>query len=304
MALKRTQANVYLLLSNKISYNLPMSKKPILAILYDFDSTLSPTDMQAYGFIPRMGMTPGEFWAKTGEFSKATGCEKILSYMYTMIATAKEKGFTLTREFLNECGRDVELYPGVSTWFRRINEYGEQHGVKIEHYLISSGNKEIIEGCSIANEFKAIYGCEFIFDRETGEAVWPKLAINYTMKTQFFFRISKGVFDTTDDDSVNQKSQQRRIPYTNFVYIGDGMTDVPSMLLVKNNGGRSIAVFPKGSDPAKVNALHTDGRVNYVSEADYSYGKRLEKILHLIINAVAVREELDMFEGQSLEAKQ
>ena len=275
-----------------------MSKKPILAILYDFDSTLAPTDMQAYGFIPQMGMTPPEFWARTGQFAQATGCEKILSYLYTMVAVAREKGIKLTREFLNECGKNITYYPGVTTWFKRINEYGDKRGVQIEHYLVSSGNREIVEGCSIAPEFKAIFGCEFIFDPETKEAIWPKLAINYTQKTQFFFRISKGIFDTTDDDSVNQKATSRRINYTNFVYIGDGMTDVPSMLLVKNNHGRSIAVYPKGKGD-KVLALKDEGRVNYAAEADYSSGKRLEKILQLLIDSAAIRADLDYFEGQS-----
>jgi len=275
-----------------------MSKKPIVAILYDFDSTLSPTDMQAYGFIPAMGMTPAEFWGRTSEFSKATGCEKILSYLYTMVDVAREKGIKMTRHFLNECGKNIQFFPGVTTWFKRINEYGESKGVRIEHYLISSGNREIVEGCAIANEFKQIFGCEFIFDKKSGEVIWPKLAINYTQKTQFFFRISKGVFDTTDDDSVNQKSESRRIPYSNIVYIGDGMTDVPSMLIVKNNGGRSIAVYPKGKE-AKVMPLKDEGRVNFLALADYSSGRRLEKILHLIINSIAIREQMDYFEGQN-----
>ena len=278
-----------------------MSRKPILAILYDFDATLSPTDMQAYGFIPARGMTPDQFWGLTGEFSKATGCEKILSYLYTMVAVAKEKGVKLTRQFLNECGKNIQFYPGVTTWFKRINEYAETKGVKVEHYLISSGNKEIVEGCAIAQEFKRMYACEFIFDKKSGEAIWPKLAINYTQKTQYFFRISKGAYDTTDDEAVNQKARERRINYSNIVYIGDGMTDVPSMLVVKNNGGRSIAVYPKGKE-SKVASLKDDGRVNFTSIADYSSGKRLERIMRLIIDSVAIREAMDFFEGQSVSA--
>ena len=278
-----------------------MSRKPILAILYDFDATLSPTDMQAYGFIPAMGMTPDQFWGLTGEFSKATGCEKILSYLYTMVAVAKEKGVKLTRQFLNECGKNIQFYPGVTTWFKRINEYAETKGVKVEHYLSSSGNKEIVEGCAIAQEFKRMYACEFIFDKKSGEAIWPKLAINYTQKTQYFFRISKGAYDTTDDEAVNQKARERRINYSNIVYIGDGMTDVPSMLVVKNNGGRSIAVYPKGKE-SKVASLKDDGRVNFTSIADYSSGKRLERIMRLIIDSVAIREAMDFFEGQSVSA--
>lgn len=275
-----------------------MSKKPIVAILYDFDSTLSPTDMQAYGFIPNMGMTPGEFWGRTTEFSKATGCEKILSYLYTMVDVAREKGIKMTRQYLNECGRNIQFFPGVTTWFKRINEYGESKGVRVEHYLVSSGNREIVEGCAIANEFKQMFACEFIFDKKSGEVIWPKLAINYTQKTQFFFRISKGVFDTTDDDSVNQKVGSRRIPYSNIVYIGDGLTDVPAMLIAKNNGGRSIAVYQKGQE-AKVMALKDEGRVNFLALADYSAGRRLEKILHLIINSIAIREQMELFEGQN-----
>lgn len=272
-----------------------MSKKPICAILYDFDSTLAPTDMQAYDFIPRMGMTPPEFWKRTGEFSEKTGCEKILSYLYTMKEVAKEKGIKMDRAFLNECGRNISYFPGVTTWFNRINKYGEDHGVTVEHYLVSSGNREIVEGCSIAKEFKQIYGCEYIFDEETGEAVWPKLAINYTQKTQYFFRISKGATETTDDKAVNEKTLSRRVPYPNIVYIGDGLTDVPSMLLVKNNGGKSIAVYPKGKEE-KVAHLVEDGRVNYACPADYGVKRPLEKIIHLIIKGIAVNSQLDVWE--------
>ena len=236
-------------------------KKPICAILYDFDSTLATTDMQNFGFIPRLGMTTAEFWEKTGEFSRKTGCEKILSYLFVMNQAAKEKGIHMTREFLAECGKDIKFFPGVSTWFSRINQYGEEHGINIEHYLVSSGNKEIVEGCSIAKEFKEIYGCEYLFD-EQGNAIWPKYAINYTQKTQYFFRISKGVYDQTDDNSVNEKTVERRIPYSNMVYIGDGLTDVPSMIIVKSNGGKSIAVYPRGQEE-KVGSLESDGRINY-----------------------------------------
>ncbi|MBQ9456922.1 MAG: haloacid dehalogenase-like hydrolase [Bacilli bacterium] len=274
---------------------MAMNKKPICAILYDFDSTLAPTDMQAYSFIPAMGMTPKEFWDRTGEFSAKTGCEKILSYLWMMKEVAKEKGIKMDRAFLNECGKNISYFPGVTTWFERINHYGEEHGVEIEHYLVSSGNKEIVEGCSIAKEFKAIYGCEYIFDEETGEVLWPKLAINYTQKTQFFFRISKGITETSDDKSVNEKTPSRRIPYSNIVYIGDGLTDVPSMILVKNNGGKSIAVYPKDNE-SKITSLVEDGRVNYACPADYRQNSRLEKILRLIIKGIAINADLRYWE--------
>ena len=276
-----------------------MNKRPICAILYDFDSTLAVTDMQAFGFIPAMGMTPAEFWERTSKFSEATGCEKILSYLYVMNEVAKEKGIKMDEAFLRECGKNIEFFPGVLTWFKRINEFGKEHGVRVEHYLVSSGNKEIVEGCPIAKEFKVIYGCEYVFDKKTGEVLWPKLAINYTQKTQYFFRISKGVYDATDDIGVNEKKPDRRIPYSNMVYIGDGMTDIPAMIIVKSNGGKSIAVYPKGKGE-KIESLRDDGRVNYACVADYSAGKSLEQILHLIIQGIAINNSLKNKENTNI----
>ena len=275
-----------------------MNHKPIVAILYDFDHTLSKTEMQNFGFIPSLGMTPEEFWSKTGEFCQKSGCEKILGYLYVMIQEARAHGVKLTKEYLQEMGKPVEFFPGVSTWFSRINAYGESCGVRVEHYLVSSGNKEIAEGSSIANEFKEIYGCEYLFDAATGEAVWPKLAINYTQKTQYFYRIAKGVYDQTDDAGVNEKKPDKRIPYSNIVYIGDGMTDVPSMIVVKNSGGKSIAVYPRGEED-KVKDLYEDGRVNYVCVADYGAGSPIEKVMKLIIQGVQVNEQLKIRENKN-----
>nr|MCR4562486.1 haloacid dehalogenase-like hydrolase [Bacilli bacterium] len=166
-----------------------MAKRPIVAVLYDFDSTLAVSDMQNFSFIPSMGMTPAEFWGGTTEWSKKTGCERTLSYLFYMMHTAKEKGIKMTKEWLAEQGKAIKFFPGVETWFKRINDYGREHHVKVEHYLISSGNKEIVQGCKIAKEFKVIYGCEFVFDKETKEPIWPKQVINFTQKTQYFYRI-------------------------------------------------------------------------------------------------------------------
>ena len=217
--------------------------KPIIAIMYDFDKTLSTTDMQNYSFIPNLGLSPEQFWGKTTEFSAKTGVERILSYMYMMIEEAKKCGIKITREYLKECGKNIRFYPGVTTWFKRINDYAESKGIVVEHYLVSSGTLEIVEGCSIYNCFTKAYGCEYYYN-EDGEPIWPKLAINYTQKTQFFFRIAKGATDLKDDDSVNEKIKGLRIPQRNIIYVGDGMTDIACMTLVKKNGGRSIAVYP------------------------------------------------------------
>ncbi len=265
--------------------------KPIIGILYDFDRTLAKEDLQNYSFIPALNMTPDQFWGATNAFAQKEGVEKILSYMYMMIAQAKLKNIKLTKNFLFGLGKDIQYFEGVQTWFNRINEYGEKNGVLIEHYIVSSGTKEIIEGTSIAKEFKAIYACEFLFDEKTQEAIWPKLAINYTMKTQFFFRIAKGILKITEDNKVNERIKEKRIPYRNIIYIGDGLTDVPSMLLVKENGGKSIAVYPKG-EKERVLQLIEDARVNFITTADYSLNSDLDKVVKLAIQQVAITEAL------------
>ena len=265
--------------------------KPLVAIMYEFDKTLSTTDMQNYTFIPNLGLTPAQFWNATSEFTNKSGVERILSYMYMMIVEAKEKGIKLTREYLNSCGKNIKFFPGVTTWFKRINLYGERKGIKVEHYLVSSGTKEIIDGCAIINEFAAAYGCEYHYNSE-GEPVWPKYAINYTQKTQFFFRIAKGVFDINDDNAVNEKMTKLRIPYRNIVYLGDGMTDIACMTLVKKNGGRSIAVYPE-KEIAQVRKIYEDGRVSFICRSDYSAGSDLEKVIHLIIDSISTYHEIE-----------
>lgn len=266
-------------------------KKPIIGILYDFDKTLCTDDMQAYDLIPSFGMTPDEFWGLTQEFTDKYGVERILSYMYVMVKTAENKGIALTREYLNKMGENIKFFRGVRNWFKRINEYGEELGVKVEHYLVSSGNKEIIDGCEIADEFVATFACEFYYSPDTGLPVWPKTVINYTAKTQYFFRISKGALDTTDDETVNKKVEDRRIPYRNIIYLGDGVTDIPIMILAKDNGGKAIAVYQE-SNHDLVRKLYEDERVNFICKADYSSGGELDKIVKLIIQEIAVSHQL------------
>ena len=273
-------------------------KKPIVAIMYDFDKTLSTTDMQNYSFIPALGLKPEEFWGATGEFSKKTEVERILSYMYMMVKLSKEKGIKLTKKFLNECGKKIEYFPGVETWFRRINKYGQQHDVKVEHYLLSSGTKEIVEGCSIAKHFTKIFGCEFYFDPETQEPVWPKQSVNYTQKTQYLFRISKGATDLRDDNKINEKEKEHRIPYTNMIYLGDGMTDVPCMQVLKNNGGKSIAIYSK-KDKTNIQKLVKEKRVNFAFTANYTDGSNLDKTVKSLIKQIAVDNELKRKEEET-----
>lgn len=266
-------------------------KKPIIGIIYDFDRTLASEDLQNFSFIPSLGMKPEEFWEKTNQNSLRYGMEKILSYMYMMIEESKKRGIALTKDYLFSLGKSVRFFPGLETWFKRINAFGDEQGVTIEHYIITSGTKEIIEGTKIAKEFTKIFGCEFLFSEETKTAFWPKIAINYTMKTQYFFRIAKGIFNQSDDDKVNERTKEKRIKYRNIIYIGDGLTDVPAMLMAKENGGKSIAVYPKDHEE-KAKTLVQDERVNFVCEADYTQHSLLEKVVKLNIQQMAITELL------------
>jgi hypothetical protein len=270
-------------------------KKPIVGIIYDFDRTLAIEDLQNFNFIPSLGMKPLEFWEKTNQNSIRNGMEKILSYMYMMIEESKKRGVKLTKDYLFSLGKSVRFFPGLETWFSRINAFGHSQGVLVEHYIITSGTKEIIEGTKIAKEFMKIFGCEFLFSKDTKEAIWPKIAINYTMKTQYFFRIAKGILNQAEDDKVNERTKEKRIKYRNLIYIGDGLTDVPAMLMAKEHGGKSIAVYSKGHED-KAKLLIQDERVNFVCEADYSRNSLLEKVIQLNIQQMAISELLALKE--------
>ena len=275
------------------------NKKHIIALLYDFDKTLCPKDMQEYSFIPNMGMGADEFWGEANKISVKNDMDRILAYMYLMVRMAKKNDYPITKEAFQALGKDVKLYKGVKTWFKRINDYGKSLGVEIEHYILSSGLKEIIEGTSIAKEFKKIYACEFHYNN-FGNADWPQQAVNFTTKTQFLFRISKGVLDVMDDVLLNTKikDEDRRVPYQNMIYFGDGMTDVPCMKLVKQYGGHSIAIYNK-KEKNKVEPLLRDNRVNFICEGDYRENSKLEEIVKDIIKLnVAALELQDLSSTQ------
>ena len=274
--------------------------KPTIGILYDFDKTLCTTDMQEYAFIKNLDMNSEDFWGEAAGVTAAHEVEKVLAYMFVMIKKCKEKGIPLTQEYLKQCGENVVLFKGVETWFDRINAFGESMGVNIEHYIISSGTYEIIQGTPIAKYFKRIYACKYMYD-ENGEALWPALAINYTLKTQYIYRISKGILDVTDDYNLNrlQDESLRRIAYRNMIYIGDGMTDIPCMKMVKEKGGKSIALYPRGKSEA-VKPLVDDERINYVCVADYSENSALENIVKLMIENMAILDQLKSREEKQL----
>ncbi len=263
-----------------------------VALMYDFDKTLCGKDMQEYSFIPSVGMQASDFWEEANRISVKTNMDRILAYMLLMIKTAKKNEVEITKESFNKLGKDVVLLKGVKTWFKRINEFGKSLGIEVEHYIISSGLKEIIDGTPIAKEFKKIYACEFHYNN-SGNADWPQQVVNYTTKTQFIFRISKGVLDTMDDKRLNSYTSEsdRTIPYRNMIYIGDGLTDVPCMTVVKDRGGESIAIYHRGEKQIAKKLLK-ENRVTFMCRADYSQDSMLETIVKKIIQKVAITNEL------------
>lgn len=264
-----------------------------IAVCYDFDKTLSPDDMQAFTFIPSLGMRADDFWAESNRIAHANGMDTNLSWMKLMLDKASEKGMSISRPAFRALGRDVKLYEGVIGWFDRVSGYGKQKGISVEHYIISSGLKEIIEGSEVAPFIKRIYASGFYYS-EDGAALWPAQAVNYTNKTQYIFRIAKGAFDENDkrvNDSFEEKNLY--IPYENMIYIGDSETDIPCMRLIKSKGGISIGVYdPMAQSRRRVYDLYRDGRINYFAPADYRAEKMLDCLIRRVIDLVAAREAL------------
>lgn len=270
-----------------------MKKKPILAICYDFDKTLSPDDMQAQGYIQSIGFEVSEFWKESNNLATDNDMDQNLAYMYMMASKSRGKRL-FTRENLRGDGAKVELFPGVDTWFDRINQYGDSKGVEVEHYIISSGLKEMIEGTKVADKFKKIYASSFYYDVD-GVAVWPAQVVNYTNKTQFLFRIEKGVLDV-NNQGVNSyfAPDEYRIPFRNIVYIGDSDTDIPCMKLVNINGGHSIGVYnSETKDKSKVFRMLDENRIKYFVPADYTKGAKLEQLIHQIIDRTISNEVIE-----------
>ncbi|HPE15885.1 MAG TPA: HAD family hydrolase [Oscillospiraceae bacterium] len=266
--------------------------RPALALLYDFDKTLCTKDMQEYSFIPDVNMTADEFWRESNTLAAGKKMDRVLAYMHVMLERAHAAKKSIQRERFVALGKDLEFYPGVEGWFERINQTGRDAGVRVEHYIISSGLHEIIEGSSIYKAFREVFACEFLYD-ENNIACWPKNVVNYTTKTQFLFRINKGVLDLSNDVDLNKYTpeDERPVPFRNMIYIGDGLTDVPCMKLVKVNGGCSVAVYQKGKK-AKVEELLQDGRVNFITPADYSENSELDRIVRDTVRKMALADSL------------
>ena len=275
-----------------------MRRKPIIGLIYDFDGTLSPGNMQEFGFIQAIGQTPAEFWEKSNQIAVGQDASNILAYMKLMFDEARKNGIKLTREDFRRYGKDVNLYEGVREWFRNVNRYGREHGVIIEHYINSSGLTEIIEGSPISGAFKHVFAGSFIYD-DNGEAEWPGIAVDYTAKTQYLFKIQKGIFSSRDAEKVNESlaDEAKRIPFTNMIYFGDGETDVPSMKLVSMFGANDIAVFEPSRPTKKAVAqkLLRQGRVNFITPASYTKDSRTFRLVCAIIDKIKADNELRQF---------
>lgn len=280
-------------------------KRPVVALIYDFDGTLSPGNMQEFGFIQATGKTKEIFWEQNRKLSEGQDANGILTYMYQMLTEAKMNRISLKRESFQKFGKNVELFDGVKEWFSLINEYGRSIGLDVKHYINSSGLKEMIEGTPIAKEFENIYACSFLYNID-GIAVWPAVAVDYTAKTQFIFKINKGIKEISDNRKINKyiPEDERPIPFSRMIYFGDGETDIPCMKMVKEHGGHSIAVYANNNKKATAQQLIRDNRVNFICRADYAEGKEMHMIVKRVLDKIKADYEfkrlLDLHQKKGL----
>ena len=271
------------------------------AIAYDFDGTLAPGNMQEHSFLPKLGIAKEDFWMEANRIATENDMDGILSYMQLMLQKAREKDIPIRREDFENFGKDIRFFPGVDTWFGRMNKYALDRGIKLEHHIVSSGLREFISGTTIAKNFRNIFASGFKYD-DKGVAEWAALAINYTNKTQYLFRINKGIHNSHDNTLINKHipEKDKPVPFSRMIYIGDGETDVPSMKMMKYQGGATVAVYPP--EPANPSdkrdpkqtclELIEQDRVDYIAPTNYSQGSELEKIIMLLIERIRINEAL------------
>ena len=274
-----------------------MEDRVKVALIYDFDGTLAPGNMQEYDFIPAVGKSSAEFWEESNIIARSQDADPVLTYMAKTIEYARRNGMSLKREAFRASGRKIRFYDGVREWFGRINSYGAERGIEVQHYINSSGIKEIIEGTEIAHEFKNIYASSFLYD-ENGAAYWPAVGVNYTNKTQFIYKINKGVESVSDTKLVNRylEEEKRPVQFKHMIFIGDGTTDIPCMRLVKSQGGHSIAVYGP-SDKASFETMRIlidEGRATYVCEANYTEGSEIDDLVKTIIDKIYIDNKIKL----------
>lgn len=266
------------------------------AIIYDYDGTLARGNIQENSFIPAIGMGREEFWKEVKSLTEENDADEILVYMQLMLRKARHKNIKVTKDELCHHGRSSQLFEGLSdhSWFARLNLFAKNHGLHLEHYIISSGIQEMIEGSLIAPDFKSIFASRYIYN-EDGEAEWPSLAINYTTKTQFLFRVNKGIGNVWNNEAINafMPEAERPIPFSRIVFLGDGDTDIPAMKMTSHYGGHSIATYDPKRDERSLSKIHnliSDGRVNFVAPADYSENSAMDILVKGILGRIARAE--------------
>ena len=268
------------------------------ALIYDFDGTLARGNMQEVSFIPSVGMGIGDFWGAADQLTRDADGDNILMYMQLMLARSRENGAPVTKKTLREHGHDVKLFDGLKSdltgpgWFERINAFGKRYGLEIEHYIVSAGLEEMIDGCPIRDAFTHVFASHFVYD-DQGTAIWPAVGVNYTTKTQYLFRINKGVLNHWEHDKINRfmPDDDRPVPFDRMIFLGDGDTDVPTMKMMHTKGGFSIAVYdPRNSerDQDKIYGLISEDRVNFVAAADYREGTALDLIVKGLLGRIAI----------------
>lgn len=277
-------------------------KNTPVAIAYDFDGTLSPGNMQEYDFIPALNITPKDFWQSAGQLAKKNQMDPILAYMWLMLRAANKKEIPIKKSNFHEFGSQIPFFPGVLEWFPRINAYAKSKHIQLKHFIISSGIREMIEATPIYSEFKKVYASAFMFDHN-GVACWPALAINYTTKTQYLFRINKGSLDVHDNTIINKfvPKDKRPVPFENIIFIGDGETDIPCMRLTKEQGGHSIAVYNPEKKHSKnlAKQLVKDGRVSLSVTADYREGTGLDIAIKSILDKIEAASKMQRISNQA-----
>lgn len=279
-----------------------MTENRNMAIAYDFDGTLAPGNMQEYNFIPDLNMDKSEFWEEANEMARKNDMDEVLAYMHLMLIKAKEKNIPIREEVFMKYGEKITFFEGVKSYFERINAYAASKNIHLEHFIISSGLREFVKGTAIAKYFKSIFASGFQYDN-TGAACWPSLVVNYTNKTQFLFRINKGIYNSYDNTLINKSvpEDERMVPFSNMIYIGDGETDVPAMKMVNLYGGTTIAVYnpaalptdhrPKSSKEICLDLIRQN-RADYIAPTIYSEGGELDKMLKKIIDKIAMEQDL------------
>lgn len=265
-------------------------KRNIIAIVYDFDGTLSPQPMQEYTVFPQLQLKPDKFWAEVKRENAKIKGEKIITYMMLMLKKANEAEAKISRADLGRMASKIRFFPGVEDYFGRINEFvatKSDKKVKLRHYILSSGLKEILNKTKIKDEFHNIFASEYYYDQYKAPK-YPKRVVTDTVKTQFLFRINKGKEKLTESINEFMPDKDRPIPFSNIIYIGDGMTDVPCMTVTTKNRGYAIAVYKSRNRRglATCKKLFKNARVAYIAPANYNEGSKLNKFLQTILKTI------------------